>query len=63
MQWNDSANAGFSAVAPWLPVDARFKKYNVESEKKNPTSILNYYRQLLSMRHTNKALLDGKHIA
>ncbi len=63
MQWNDSANAGFSAVTPWLPVDARFKNYNVESEKKNPNSILNYYRQLLSMRHTNKALLDGKYIA
>jgi oligo-1,6-glucosidase len=24
---------------------------------------LSYYRQLLSMRHTNKALLDGKYIA
>jgi alpha-glucosidase len=63
MQWNDSANAGFSAVAPWLPVDARYATYNVESEKRDPNSILNYYRQLLAMRHTNRALLDGKYVA
>jgi alpha-glucosidase len=63
MQWNDGTNAGFSTVAPWLPVDDRYKSYNVETEKKDPNSILNYYRQLLAMRHTNKALLDGKYIA
>ena len=63
MQWTDSANAGFSATTPWLPVDERYKTYNVESEKKDPQSILNYYRQLLAMRHTNPALLDGKYVA
>lgn len=62
MQWSTETNAGFSAVAPWLPVGDRYKSYNVESEKKDPNSILNYYRQLLSMRHTNQALLDGKYI-
>jgi alpha-glucosidase len=63
MQWNDGVNAGFSAAAPWLPVDERYKIYNVENEKKDPQSILNYYQQLLAMRHTNRALLDGKYIA
>jgi alpha-glucosidase len=63
MQWNESSNAGFSTVAPWLPVDSRYKSYNVETEKKDPNSILNYYRHLLSLRHTNKALLEGKYIA
>jgi alpha-glucosidase len=63
MQWTDGVNAGFSMVTPWLPVDERYKTYNVESEKKDPQSILNYYRQLLAMRHTNPALLDGKYIA
>jgi alpha-glucosidase len=63
MQWNAKANAGFSAVAPWLPVGERYKSYNVDSEKKDPKSILNYYRQLLSLRHTKAALLEGKYIA
>jgi alpha-glucosidase len=63
MQWNASANAGFSTADPWLPVDERYKTYNVETEQQDPQSILNYYRQLLSLRHTNKALLDGKYDA
>ena len=63
MQWNAEVNAGFSAATPWLPVGERYKTYNVETEKKNPNSILNYYRQLLAMRHTNKALLEGSYTA
>jgi alpha-glucosidase len=63
MQWNDAANAGFSTAPPWLPVDERYKAYNVETERKDPGSILNYYRQLLSLRHANKALLDGNFVA
>ena len=62
MQWNSEANAGFSATTPWLPVDEHYKTYNVEMEKKDPNSILNYYRQLLAMRHTNSALLEGNYI-
>jgi alpha-glucosidase len=63
MQWNSEANAGFSAATPWLPVGDRYKSYNVESEKKDPNSILNYYQRVISLRHTNKALLEGKYIA
>jgi alpha-glucosidase len=63
MQWSDAPNAGFSSVAPWLPVDDRYKTYNVETEQKNPHSILNYYHRLLELRRANQALRDGKYIA
>jgi alpha-glucosidase len=63
MQWNTQANAGFSVATPWLPVDDRYKTYNVESEKQDANSILNYYHQLLAMRHSNQALLEGKYVA
>jgi alpha-glucosidase len=63
MQWNAEANAGFSKTKPWLPVDDRYKTYNAESERKDPNSILNYYQRLLALRHSNKALLDGKYVA
>jgi len=63
MQWNDSPNAGFSSVTPWLPVDDHYKTHNVETERKDPHSILNYYHGLLTLRHTNQALLDGKYVA
>ena len=63
MQWNSSANAGFSTSTPWLPVPDSYKTHNVETESKDPDSILNFYRQLLSMRHTNPALVEGSYTA
>ncbi len=63
MQWNDTANAGFSTVAPWLPVGERYRRYNVESEKRDPDSILNYYQRLLLLRHSNLELLDGEYVS
>jgi alpha-glucosidase len=63
MQWNDSTNAGFSTATPWLPVPDSYKTHNVATELKDPDSILNFYRKLLSMRHTNPALVEGSYIA
>jgi len=63
MQWNSSTNGGFSTVKPWNPVDPRYGTYNVESERKDPKSILNWYQQILALRHTNRALLDGNYTA
>jgi alpha-glucosidase len=40
-----------------------YETHNVESEKKDPNSILNFYKKLLALRHTNPALLDGEYIA
>jgi alpha-glucosidase len=62
MQWNDSTNAGFSTAKPWLPVPASYTTHNVAAEAKDPNSILNFYKQLLSLRHKNRALLDGQYI-
>lgn len=63
MQWSPAENAGFSKAIPWNPVDPRYKQYNVETEKKDPNSILNYYQRLLTLRHNNRVLLDGKYVA
>ena len=63
MQWTDGANGGFTSATPWLPVPASAKTHNVASESKDPDSILNFYKRLLSLRHTEKALLDGDYIA
>jgi len=63
MQWNDTPNAGFTKGIPWLPVPMSYQTHNVESEKKDPNSILNFYKNLLALRHTNKALLDGDYVA
>jgi alpha-glucosidase len=63
MQWNDTPNAGFTTSIPWLPVPMTYQTHNVEAEKKDPNSILNFYKNLLALRHTNPALLDGDYVA
>ena len=59
MQWDATANAGFTIGKPWLAVPPSAKTYNVETESKDPNSILNTYKKLLALRKTNKALRDG----
>jgi glycosidase len=64
MQWDDSANAGFTKAAkPWLPVPPSAKTHNVASELSDPNSILQFYRQLLLLHHRNHALLDGDYVS
>ena len=63
MQWNASENAGFSTAKPWLPVPASFKTHNVATESKAPDSILNFYKRVLELRHTDPALRDGDYVA
>jgi alpha-glucosidase len=63
MQWTDGVNAGFSKAKPWLPVPESAKTHNVETESKDPDSVLSFYRQLLAMRHKEPALLDGDYLA
>ena len=63
MQWDESANAGFSTAAPWLPVPPTYKTHNVADESKDPNSVLSLYKNVLKLRHTSKALLDGSYQA
>ncbi len=63
MQWNDQAHAGFTTGNPWLNIPPSAQQYNVESESKNPDSILNCYKQLLALRKSDKALRDGDQIS
>ena len=62
MQWNDEPNAGFTTGIPWNAIPVTYKTYNVEDEAKDPNSILNWYKALLALRHTDPALLDGAYI-
>ncbi len=63
MQWNTSTNAGFSTAKPWNAVDPNYKTYTVETEKKDPNSILNWYQKVIALRKSNRALLDGNYVA
>jgi alpha-glucosidase len=63
MQWDASANAGFSKAKPWLPVPVSAASKNVASLSKDPSSILNLYRKLTALRRTDPALREGEYVA
>ena len=61
MQWTSGPNAGFSAptVKPWLPVPANNATINVDTEKADPNSLLNWYKALIQLKKTNRAFAEG----
>jgi alpha-glucosidase len=61
MQWNKGAYAGFSRMKPWLPVSGTYTELNVEDQLNDPSSLLNFYRRLLSLRRQKPALVMGSY--
>jgi alpha-glucosidase len=61
MQWDASAFAGFSTVAPWLPLAEDFAGSNVACERADPASLFNLYRRLIALRHVSPALTRGSY--
>ena len=59
MQWDSSANAGFTTGKPWLPVHDDYKTWNVSAESEDADSILNWYIALADLRKEHRELIDG----
>jgi alpha-glucosidase len=59
LQWDESANAGFSLAPPWLPVQPNYKDRNVAVLRRDPQSILSLYRRLIELRRAHPALHHG----
>ena len=53
-QWNGSANAGFTSGMPWLKVNPNYPRINLETERKDPASVFNYYKKLVSLRKNER---------
>ncbi|NMG17302.1 alpha-glucosidase [Aromatoleum bremense] len=59
MQWDGSANAGFSTGTPWLRVNPNFNEINAELQERDPASVLNHYRRLIGLRKREPGLVHG----
>jgi oligo-1,6-glucosidase len=60
MQWDDSANAGFTtAPKPWLAVNPNYKEINAKEEVANPNSVYHYYQRMIELRKNSPALIYG----
>jgi oligo-1,6-glucosidase len=61
MQWDTSANGGFTTGKPWLAVNPNYKEINAAEELKNPDSIYNYTKAMIALRHATPALVYGSY--
>jgi len=59
MQWNDSANAGFTSGEPWIKINDNYREINTEREQEDKNSILNYYKKLIRMRKEYPVIVHG----
>jgi alpha-glucosidase len=62
MQWDNSLNAGFTGGKPWLRLDKRYHRINVESEKNDPFSMLSFHKRLINLRQSEMSLMAGDYI-
>jgi oligo-1,6-glucosidase len=60
LQWDKSANAGFTKGTPWLKINPNYKDVNVAAQEKDPNSILNYNRKMIKLRKENQTLVYGE---
>jgi alpha-glucosidase len=59
MQWSVERGSGFSTGEPWLPVNAEYRRVNVEGQHGDTDSLLNWYRLLIRVRRSEPALHSG----
>ena len=50
MQWDDSAQAGFTTGTPWLFVNPNYKEINVKEQLGREDSVWYYYQKLIALR-------------
>lgn len=59
VQWDASAQAGFTTGTPWIAVTPNASEVNVAAQDGTAGSVLEHYRALIALRHTDDALALG----
>jgi oligo-1,6-glucosidase len=59
MQWGSGKNASFSSNQPWMVPNPNHSWLNMDSQQDQPTSILNYFRSLTTLRQANPVFSYG----
>ena len=60
MQWDSSANDGFTTGTPWIEVPEYGKHITAESQINDETSIFSFYTKLIYLRKEYKIISDGE---
>lgn len=59
MQWDDSANAGFTVGIPWIKVNPNYTEINAQAQVSNESSVFSYYKKLIALRKQNPIFCQG----
>ena len=59
MQWDASAEAGFTSGTPWIKVNPNYPTINVQQALADPNSVYHYYRKLIRLRKENSVIVHG----
>ena len=60
VQWDDTAQAGFTQGSPWLPVNPNYVVINAAAAVADPNSVFHHFRRLIALRHDHPVLVDGR---
>jgi len=61
MQWDASANAGFTEGKPWLKLNPNYENINARQALADPDSVFYYYQKLISLRKENPVMVYGEY--
>ena len=61
MQWDTTANAGFTTGTPWIQVNPNYPEINAQQALADPESIFYYYQQLIRLRKANPVIVYGRY--
>lgn len=59
MQWTAEEYAGFSTRQPWMVINPNKQAINVLDELTDPTSVLNFYKEVIQLRNQSETLIYG----
>ncbi|KAJ8703301.1 hypothetical protein PTI98_001936 [Pleurotus ostreatus] len=59
MQWNDTTHAGFTTGTPWMRVNDDYKACNAESQTRDETSVLSFWKRAIQVRKARDVLIYG----
>ena len=60
MQWDDSAQAGFTDGESWIKVNPNYKGINAAQQLEDPNSIFHYYQKLIRLRKEKDIIVYGE---
>ena len=59
MQWNDSAQGGFTSGEPWIRINSNYKEINAAQQLGDPASVFHYYQKLIRLRKEKDIIVYG----